>query len=138
MINLFFCAIIPIALYCYRNYEGGIMTKEEMTIEKLKKKILRLGPMLPGSISEQYNVCGKAGCKCKRTVIPIKHGPYYQLSFTLAGKSSSLFINKNDLKLARRRVKTFKDFKQLTIELTQAYIMLARKNGLKGKENDRY
>jgi len=112
------------------------MSKEEKTIEKLKEKILKLGPMLPGSISKQYNVCGKASCKCKRAKDPIKHGPYYQLSFTLAGKSSSLFKNKNDLSLVRRRIKNLKEFKQLTIELIQADVALVRKNGLKGDKND--
>ncbi|NQU51913.1 MAG: hypothetical protein HQ522_05195 [Bacteroidetes bacterium] len=112
------------------------MSKEEKTIEKLKKELLQLGPMLPGSISEQYNVCGKAGCKCKRLKEPIKHGPYYQLSFTLAGKSSSLFINKNDLSQAYQMVKNLKQFKQLTIELIKANVACVRKNGLKGDKND--
>ncbi len=48
------------------------MTKEDKIIERLKKKILDLGPMLPGSISKQYNVCGKAGCKCKNDKDPCK------------------------------------------------------------------
>lgn len=103
------------------------MTKEESTIKRLKREILSLGPMLPGSISKQYNVCGKAGCKCKRTKNPVKHGPYYQLSFTLAGKSSSFFIKQKDLSEVRRRIERFKVFKQLIIELTQAYIALVRK-----------
>lgn len=106
-----------------------IMTKEGKIIERLKRKILDLGPMLPGSISEQYNVCGKAGCKCKNAKNPVKHGPYYQLSFTLAGKSSSFFIKQKDLSEVRRRIKRFKVFKQLIIELTQAYIALVRRKG---------
>jgi len=113
--------------------ENNTITIEEKTIEKLKKKISGLEPMLPGSISEQYNVCGKAGCRCKREVDPIRHGPYYQLSFTLAGKSSSFFIKKEDLSEAYRRIKRFKVFKQLTRELAQAYVALARKNGLERK-----
>ena len=107
------------------------MTKEEKVIERLKREIFSLGPMLPGSISEQYNVCGKASCKCKSANNPVKHGPYYQLSFTLAGKSSSIFIRQKDLSEVRRRIKRFKIFKQLTVELTQAHVTLARKNGLK-------
>ena len=105
------------------------MTEEERRILRLKDKILALGPMLPGSIRQQFNVCGKPGCKCKDPVHPDKHGPYYQLSFSVAGKSSSFFIKKEDLAEARRRVKRFKQFRQLTQELTQAYVDLARKTG---------
>ncbi len=92
--------------------------------------------MLPGSISEQYNVCGKSGCKCKNSKSPIKHGPYYQLSFTCGGKSSSFFIKPTDLKEAKKRTKNFKAFKELIVELTQAYVAIARKNGFKRRIND--
>ena len=105
------------------------MTKEGKVIDRLKRKILDLEPMLPGSISEQYNVCGKAGCKCKDAKNPVKHGPYHQLSFTLAGKSSSFFIKQKDLSEVCRMVKRFKVFKRLMVELTQANIALVRKQG---------
>ena len=105
------------------------MTQEERNIERLKHQILSLGPMLPGSIRQQFNVCGKPGCKCKDPLHPVRHGPYYQLSFSIAGKSSSFFIKKKDLPEARRRVKRFKQFRQLTLELTQAYVDLARTTG---------
>lgn len=108
------------------------MTKEEKVIERLKRKILDLKPMLPGSISKQYNVCGKAGCKCKDAKNPVKHGPYHQLSFTLAGRSSSVFIKQKDLSEVRRRIRRFKVFKQLIVELTQANIALVRKHGFGG------
>jgi len=55
-------------------------------IEKLKKRLAELGPLHPGSISEQYNVCGTPGCQCKDPKKPRRHGPYYQLSFYLAGQ----------------------------------------------------
>ena len=81
------------------------MTKEERRIEELKGKLAQLGPMLPGSISEQWNVCGTSGCRCKDTRAPVRHGPYYQLSFTVGAKSSTMFLRKEDLPEARRRLK---------------------------------
>ncbi|MFC1572017.1 DUF6788 family protein [Candidatus Eisenbacteria bacterium] len=67
------------------------MAKEERRVEQLKRKLAQLGPMLPGSISEQWNVCGTPGCQCKDPDKPKKHGPYYQLSFTVGGRSSTMF-----------------------------------------------
>ena len=107
------------------------MTKEQKKIEQIKQKLLKLGPMLPGSISEQWNVCGTPGCKCKSKKEPIKHGPYYQLSFSVKGKSSSFFVRKQDIAEAYRRIKQYKQFKNLSMELTRAYIDLTRKNGFK-------
>ena len=109
------------------------MTKEERRIEQIKQKLAKLGAMLPGSISEQWNVCGTPQCRCKDPEKPVKHGPYYQLSFTVGGKSSTMFIKKEDLQEVRRRLKRHKQFKMLSTELVHAYIALARKNGFNGR-----
>ena len=109
------------------------MTNEEKRVLKLKEKLMNLGPMLPGSISEQYNVCGTEGCQCKDPDNPIKHGPYYQLSFTAGGKSSTMFIKKKDLAEARRRIKRYQQFKTLNNELVHAHVELVRKNGFDGE-----
>ena len=108
------------------------MTKEERKVQRLKERIARLGPVLPGSISEQWNVCGTPGCKCKDPNHPVKHGPYYQLSFTIGGKSSTMFIKKKDLAEVRRRLKRYQQFKVLTKDLVRAYIELARRSGFNG------
>ena len=105
------------------------MTKEDRRIEQLKGRLAQVGPMLPGSISEQWNVCGTPGCRCKDPEKPVKHGPYYQLSYTVGGKSSTMFIKKEDLPEARRRLKLYQQFKTLSTELVHAYIALTRKTG---------
>jgi len=105
------------------------VTGEERKVEQLLKKLTQLGPLLPGSISEQWNVCGTPGCKCKDRSRPVKHGPYYQLSFTVGGKSSTKFIKKKDLPEVRRRLKRYQQFKALSTELVHAHIALTRKIG---------
>ncbi len=108
------------------------MTKEELEIQRIKKKLMGVGLFLPGSIREQWNVCGKKDCRCKDPEEPIKHGPYHQLSFSVAGKSSTMFIKKEDLSEARRRVKRYQIYKKLCADLTKAQIDLVRKNGFGG------
>lgn len=108
------------------------MTREEKKINRLKQKLMDFGPMLPGSISKQYNVCGTAGCKCKDPKHPVKHGPYYQLSFSISGRNSSFFIKKADLVEARRRLATYKRFRETAMELAKAYIDTTRKFGFGG------
>jgi len=105
------------------------MTREERKVEQLRAKLAKLGPMLPGSISEQWNVCGTPGCRCKDPKDPQKHGPYYQLSFTVGGKSSTMFIKKENLPEARRRLKRYQQFKTLCSDLVHAYVALARRAG---------
>lgn len=110
--------------------------KTKKSIEQLKQKFLKLGPVLPGSISEQWNVCGTSGCRCKDTANSKKHGPYYQLSFSVGGRSSSMFIKKDDIAEARKRVKRYQEYKKLTTELVQAYVDLIRSEGFRRGGND--
>ena len=81
-------------------------------IEKVKGHLAALGDLRPGSLSTQYNVCGTPGCRCKATP-PEKHGPYYQVSFTRKGKSSSKFVRKEDLAAVRRELKNYEVMKTL-------------------------
>ncbi|MFQ5655468.1 MAG: DUF6788 family protein, partial [Planctomycetota bacterium] len=37
----------------------------ERAIEKTKAQIAKLGELRPGALSQQYNVCGTPGCRCK-------------------------------------------------------------------------
>lgn len=107
--------------------------KEEQQVQKIKKQLMSIGPMLPGSLSEQWNVCGTLGCKCKDPIKPIRHGPYYQLSFSVKGRSSTLFIRPEEAPEVRRRIKNYQQFKELIMALTQAYVDLARKQKLSGR-----
>ena len=109
------------------------MIVEKKKMEQLMVKLAQLGPLLPGSISEQWNVCGTVGCKCKDPINPQKHGPYHQLSFTVGGKSSTMFIKKKDLKNARQFIANYKQFKTLNTKLVQAHVALIRKIGLNGE-----
>jgi len=81
-------------------------------IEKLKRDLAALGDLRPGSLSTQYNVCGSPGCRCKADP-PVKHGPYYQVSYTRKGKSSTKFVKKEDLATVRKQLKNYERMKLL-------------------------
>jgi hypothetical protein len=100
------------------------------SVAEVKRAMAALGPMLPGSISKQWNVCGKPGCQCKDPKRPRKHGPYYQLSFTVAGKSSSLFLKSEEVAEARRCLRRYRQFKRLCSKLLAAYVREARQRGV--------
>ena len=66
------------------------------------------------------------GCRCKDEKKPRKHGPYYQLSFTLAGKSTSMFIKDAEYEQMRSANDRYRKFKTLSLELVQAYVRKER------------
>ena len=86
----------------------------ETKIQKIKAEIMALGLELqPGLLTQQYNVCGSPGCRCKADP-PQKHGPYYQLSFTRKGKSRTQFVRRHDLSLVEEQVRNYQLLKKLT------------------------
>jgi hypothetical protein len=87
----------------------------EKRIQKIKQQIGELGDLRPGALSQQYNVCGSPGCQCKASP-PIKHGPYYQISFTRHGKSSSQFVREEDLKQVQQQLENYRRLRELVDE----------------------
>jgi hypothetical protein len=81
-------------------------------IAKVKAALATLGDLRPGTLSEQYNVCGKPGCRCKASP-PRKHGPYYQVSFTWQGKSQTQFVRREDVATVRRQLRTYQRLRAL-------------------------
>ena len=99
-------------------------TPIERKIERRKQQLAGLGPMHPGSLSEQYNVCGKPDCRCKDPQNPQKHGPYYHLSFTWRGKSRTLFVRAERLAEVREKLANYKRFRELTDEWVDLVVEL--------------
>lgn len=87
--------------------------KMNKRINEIKAQIANLENFRAGSLSEQYNVCGKSGCKCKDKKDPQKHGPYYQVSFYKNKKHTTFFVRKENVKTIKEEVKTYKLFKSL-------------------------
>ena len=92
----------------------------------IKQELLGLGEMRPGALSKQYNVCGKPGCRCKDPREPRKHGPYYQISYTHLGKSTSEFVRRDLVAEARRQLANYARFRRLTQEWVVLSLRIAR------------
>ena len=107
--------------------ETRIQTLEHR-IAKITTQLAQLGDLRIGSLSEQYNVCGRAGCRCKASP-PIKHGPYHQLSFTHGGKGHTLYVRPHDVEEVSLAVANYRKFRELTncwIELEIAFAKCRR------------
>ena len=95
--------------------------KLETQIEKVKSQLLKLGEMRPGSLSRQYSACQKPGYKCVDPIKPQKHGPFYQLSYSHQGKSTTQFVRPQFVPQVRKQLAAYKKFRALT----QKWVALA-------------
>jgi len=100
--------------------------KLQQRINQLKAELRKIGPMRPGSLSRQYNVCGKPGCRCKDPKNPRRHGPYYQLNYVYGGKKTSEFVRPKNIKQVRTQLANYKLFRRLTDQWVGSALKQAR------------
>lgn len=85
-------------------------------IGRIKEQIAVLGPMHPGSMSPQYQVCGNPTCKCMHPKRPQRHGPYYKLAYVYRGKPVCRFVRANCVEALKERLDAYKRFRTLIDE----------------------
>ena len=99
------------------SYPVGMEIEQiDKRIEAIKRELAGLGPIHPGSVSKQYNICGTPGCRCKDPKHPKKHGPYYQLSYTWRGRHSTRFVRPDQLAAMTEKVKGHRRLRELLAE----------------------
>ena len=73
----------------------------EFRLQQIKRALLEIGPMRPGSLTRQYKD-------------PQHHaGAYWQISYTRRMKSRTEYVRKEWVKEVRRQIATHKRFKRL-------------------------
>jgi hypothetical protein len=67
---------------------------------ELVKALAETGWALPGTFTERYNRCGKPNCRCKHDP-PTLHGPYYQWTRKVDGKTVTRLLNRDQIERYR-------------------------------------
>jgi len=86
----------------------------EQSIDRIKRTLLQIGPMRPGSLTRQYKD-------------PQHHaGAYWQISYTRRMKSRTEYVRRECMTELRRQVVTHKRFKRLVDQWTDLSIEHSR------------
>lgn len=84
-----------------------LLLKREHAAKKIKRLIG--SSIIRGSIREHGNICGTAGCRCKRKKNPILHGPYRYLSFRGSRSNHSIMISGSREKKVEEGISNYKE-----------------------------
>jgi hypothetical protein len=109
-----------------QNYTFQKLRQMEQRIAAVKAALVDLGDLHPGSLSQQFNVCGKPGRRCKDPRHPRRHGPYYQLNYVFRGKKTSLFIPRDQVPQLRAQLANYKSLRRSTDQWIGLAIQIAR------------
>ena len=77
------------------------LRRAERQMERVKRELLALGPMRPGSITRQYRLPKE------------KKRPFYQISYTHQMRSHTEYARPENLPGLRRETATFRRFRTL-------------------------
>jgi hypothetical protein len=77
------------------------LRKTEDQIERIKRELLTLGPMRPGSITQQYRLPKE------------RRRPFYQVSYTHRMRSRSEYVRPENIDALRKETANFRRFKTL-------------------------
>jgi hypothetical protein len=114
-------------MYMVSDMKTNIRVQQiERQIAQIKSQLLALGPLHPGSLSQQYNVCGKSGCRCKARPKPQRHGPYYKVSYVFRGRFTSRFVAREQVKIVRAQLANYKRLRKLTEAWVEMALRLAK------------
>lgn len=84
--------------------------------DELAAELATVGFISPGSVVSRYTSCGKPGCRCQADP-PQRHGPYYQWSRAVAGKTVSRRLNEAEAELYRSWITNRRRLEQIIAQM---------------------
>ena len=87
-----------------KSEEKGVPRRLIRRLQACKDALGEVGIVLPGTVTVRYVPCGKKGCRCQGRP-PRLHGPYYQWTRKVAGKTRTVRLTKEEARTYRAWIK---------------------------------
>ena len=91
------------------------MRELEKKRNQVGERLISVGDMRQGSLTERYLKCGKPQCRCAREE-SYTHGPSFSLTKKVKGKNVTRAIPKNAVEKTKGQVAQFQEFRKLSQE----------------------
>ena len=90
----------------------------ERSYRALAAELAGLGFISQGSVVVRYTTCGKPGCRCQADP-PRRHGPYYQWSRAVAGRTVSRRLTESEAELYRGWIANRRRLEEIVARMEQ-------------------
>ena len=87
-------------------------TRTKAIYDELKGKLFDLGLVRPGSLVRRFMPCGRRSCRCM-TEPPALHGPYYQWTHKVRGKTVTMRLTEPQARLCAEWVGNHRELKRI-------------------------
>lgn len=93
-------------------------------LAELGRRAGEVGLVVRGSVVRNFTTCGSTGCRCKADP-PVLHGPYWQWTRSVGGKTVSKRLTAKEAKLYRRWIANARRLDRLVTEMEQISLRAA-------------
>jgi hypothetical protein len=91
-------------------------TYDETRYDGLKRAIAALGPIRRGSLVRRFMPCGKSGCCCQASP-PQLHGPYYQWTRKVRGKTVTVRLTQAEARLFKEWISNGRQLDKIVAQM---------------------
>jgi hypothetical protein len=99
-------------------------TGQQARAAGIAAELASLGLALPGTLIERHVRCGKPGCRCHADP-PVLHGPYWQWTRKLDGKTITRLVPEDQLDDYRQWLDNHRQLRALVAELEALTLAIA-------------
>jgi len=107
------------------------LAKLRQDYEAAKAHIQALGYVLPGTLQKRRYRCGKPNCRC--VTEGILHGPYYQWTRKISGKTVNLSLDVESAKKVREWIQNNRNLRTLCRRLEKTSVAVLQTSTNMGK-----
>ena len=104
--------------------EAGELEDLRKQVRELSHELKNMDFALHGSIWKHYMQCGNVKCKCHASP-PKLHGPYYDWSRKVKGKTVNIRLNEEQAKMIEKWIKNMKRLESVLSEIEDTSIRAA-------------
>lgn len=94
------------------------LERYEHKYRSLVAELEGIGYISPGSLVVRETSCGKANCRCRGNP-PQRHGPYYQWSRAIAGKTVSRRLDEHEAQLYREWIANRRRLERIVFQMEE-------------------
>jgi hypothetical protein len=100
----------------HRREAWGVPPRPPAGTRRIVAELAELGPVLPGTVTQRYTRCGRAGCRCGADP-PRPHGPYWSWTRKVANKTVTRYLSEEQYQRYRPWFDNARRARQLLAEL---------------------
>ncbi len=93
----------------------------EARYSELAQELAEIGLIWSGSITRRHMRCGTPGCRCHADP-PELHGPYYQWTAKVRGKTITRYLSSNEVRLYREWIANDRRMRRLINQMRQVAV----------------